>query len=110
MIEVGFAELHKPVFVGGKNLTARLDTNQYKELKLFYDKKEKELVVTWNNVVGRIPSTNIACYIEGKAPDRLQHQVASPQVAGVAFTAQVETPMSHVHAGHGHGKTGVAKK
>lgn len=106
MIEVGFAELHDTIFVGGHNLTNKLDTRAKAGLKLEYDKKEKELIVTWNKVTSHVPSTNIKHYIPGPAADRRIVQSAHPMVASVSGTAQVETPMSHVHAGHGHGKTG----
>lgn len=106
MIEVGFAELHEGIFVGGKNLTAKLDCKQNSALSLVYDEKEKELLVTWNAVTAHVPFTNIKSYIPGETPDRKVAQKASPMVANVSSTAQVETPMSHVHAGFGHGQTG----
>lgn len=106
MIEVGFAELHDGIFVGGKNLTAKLDANLNKGLKMIYDKDEKELQVTWNKVTAYVPFTNIKSYIPGAAKDRKIKQAASPMVATISHTAQVESPVSHVHAGFGHGKTG----
>lgn len=110
MIEVGFAELHDAIFVGGKNLSAKLDTHRYPALQMVYDKPEKELLVTWNGVTANVPSTNIKSYIAGRAPDRKIVQMGSSQMANIAATAQVETPFGHVHAGPGKGKSGVAKK
>lgn len=109
MIEVGFADLHKPLFVGGKNHGERLDCGRFPDLKMVYFPELKELHVTWGGTTTHVPSTNIANYTPGPAKNRRVVQSAAPQVAGVAFTAQVETPMSHVHAGHGHGKTGKSK-
>lgn len=109
MIEVGFAELHKPLFLGGKNHGEKLDSHRFPDLLMEYDKKEKELIVTYNHTVAYVPSTNVAYYHPGKAKDRKILQAGSPMVANISGTAQVETPMSHVHAGHGHGKTGVSK-
>lgn len=110
MIEVGFAELHNALFLGGKNFGLRLDTHHRADLKLEYDLKEKELIVTWAKKVAHIPSTNVAYYIPGTPEDRKVVQVAHPMVAGIAAGAQVESPMSHVHAGPGAGKTGAKKK
>lgn len=109
MIEVGFAELHNPLFLGGKNFGLKLDSHRHPELKIVYDKAEKELLVTWLGKTAFIPSANVAYYVPGKADDRKIVQVAAPQVAHVG-SAQVETPMSHVHRGEGHGKTGVSLK
>lgn len=124
-IEVGFCELHDGIFVGGRNLTNKLDPGRYPELKLKYDRLDKELEVTWNGVTSYVPSTNIKNYIPGKPRDRKIVQMGPPQVANVSataqvatpatgilpkVTAQVETPMSHVHAGAGHGKTGQKGK
>ncbi len=110
MIDVGFAELHDAVFVGGKNLSAKLDSGRYPELKMVYDKSEKELLVTWNSVTAFIPSTNIKSYIPGKARDRFIVQPSHPIVANISQTAQVETPFGHVHQGPGKGKSGAGKK
>ena len=108
--KVGFAFLHTPLFLGGKNLSDKLDGHQRKELEMVYDKKEMELVVTWNKKTARIPSTNVAYYIPGDPEDRKIAGVHHPMVAGTSANAQVETPMSHVHAGPGAGKTGKSKK
>src|SRR5690348_14979198 len=127
MIEVGFAELHDAIFVGGKNLSAKLDTHRYPALHMVYDKAEKELIVTWQKVTAYVPSTNIKSYIPGRAPDRKIVQMGSPQVLNVSSTAQVETPgmlpisrvvptaqaetpTGHVHAGPGNGKKGIGGK
>lgn len=108
MIEVGFAELHNSLFLGGKNLGVKLDCHRHRDLKMLYDRVEKELVVTWAGKTGFIPSANVAYYIPGAAQDRKIEQAASPMVLNVSG-AQVESPMGHVHAGPGHGKTGRSK-
>jgi len=109
MIEVGFAELHNALFLGGKNHGLKLDSHRHPDLKMVYDKEEKELLVTWGGKLAHIPSTNVAYYHPGKPEDRKVVQMGSTMVAGISGSAQVETPMSHVHAGHGHGKTGQKK-
>jgi predicted DNA-binding protein with PD1-like motif len=110
MIEVSFAALHEPLFLGGKNFEKKLDPYRYQGLKLEYDLKEKELHITWATHFARMPSTNVAYYVPGKPTDRKIQQSAHPMVAGIGATAQVESPMQHVHAGPGHGKTGIGGK
>lgn len=124
MIEVGFAELHKTLFLGGKNHGERLDSNRFPDLKILLDEKTDRLVVTWKGHTTKVPMTNVANYTEGPGQNRRVAQVASPMIANVsataqlpvtpsstkaAFSAQVDTPMSHVHAGEGKGKTGKSK-
>lgn len=108
MIDVGFAELHNALFLGGKNHGVRLDKHRHPTLKMSYDQEEKELIVEWQGHKGHIPSTNVAYYVPGAGFDRGHTQVAAPQVANIS-AAQYETPMSHVHAGPGKGKTGKSK-
>lgn len=108
MLDIGFAELHNPLFLGGKNFGLKLDSHRYPELKMQYDRKEKELCVSWLDKTAYIPSANVAYYIPGPATDRKVSQAASPQVLGIG-SAQVETPMSHVHKGQGFGKDGRIK-
>lgn len=107
-INLKFAELHNSLFLGGKNFGLKLDPGKLSGLKLVYDRPEKELLVYWGDHVGIIPSSNIAAMVEG-LPEVKVPQHSHPMVASVAG-AQVETPMSHVHAGHGHGKTGIGGK
>lgn len=102
-IQCCLADVKQAIFVGGKNFGTRLDPDKFLGLKIFYDRTEKELEVIWNGVSGFVPSSAIACYIPGEPKARIQ-QVSAPQVAGI-FKAQVDNPMSHVHAGPGHGKT-----
>lgn len=105
MLDVGFAELHNPLFLGGKNHGTKLDSHRYPNLKMQYDQEEKELIVEWQGHKGHVPSPNVAYYVPGKPINRKVEQVASPMIAGIA-SAQVETPQSHVQAGFGHGQTG----
>lgn len=109
MLQLKFAEVKTPCFIGNKNHGLKLDPTRSGGLILQYDRKEKELHATYNNETVIIPSGDIARMIEGevvmRAPDH--HHTMYLNVSG---TAQVETPMSHVHAGHGHGKSGVGEK
>ena len=104
-IDVGYAKLHDDLFLNGKNFGKGLDSNRHSGIKIEYDQEEKELLVTWMGILAHIPSTNVASYTPGPAIDRKVSQLASPQVAGIG-SAQVESPMSHVHAGLGAGRTG----
>jgi hypothetical protein len=106
MKEVGYAKLHDDLFLNGKNFGKGLDAKRHGGIKLVYDSDEKELLVTWMGKTAHVPSQNVASYCVGEAEDRKVNQVASPMVAGVSGSAQVGTPMSHVHAGPGAGKTG----
>lgn len=107
-IECKSVELHSGLFLGGTNLTAKLDPGKRSGLQLFYDGAEKELYVHWNGTIGVIPASNIVC-MEYGTPTVRAPQLTHPIVAGLQG-AQVETPMSHVHAGYGHGKTGLGGK
>lgn len=111
-IDVGYAQLHNDLFLNGRNLTKgsglhTLDTNQTQGLSMSYDLTEKELLVTYNGVTAHVPSTNVSCYIPGPSKDRKLKQASAPQVASIN-SAQVGTPQSHVHAGLGHGQTGLS--
>src|SRR5260221_9932370 len=103
LVPTGFAFLHAPLFLGGKNHSDKLDSFRYPELKMVYDRDEKELIVTYRGKTANVPSTNVAYYHPGAAEERVPNTPSHSMVANVSQTAQVETPMSHVHAGHGHG-------
>lgn len=101
-IDIKFAELHNPLFLGGKNHGVKLDPGKTHGLELFYDRKEKELLIHWGKHVGIIPSSNIACMEEG-LPEVKAPQYTHPIVAGIA-SAQVSTPFGHVFEGPGKGR------
>lgn len=107
-IPIKFAEIKTPLFLGNKNHKTKLDPGRIAGLSMEYDRAEKELLVTWNAETAIIPSGDIASMVEG-IPTMKAVQHTHPIVAGIA-SAQVETPMSHVHAGHGHGKSGLGGK
>jgi hypothetical protein len=106
-IDLKFAELHNPLFLSGKNFGLKLDPGKLTGLKLSYDRAEKELLVSWNGDIGIVPSSNIACMVEGTAEVKVP-PYTHPIVAGIQ-SAQVSTPYGHVQAGPGHGKTGKDK-
>lgn len=104
-IELKFVELHSALFLAGKNFGLKLDPHKTTGLGLIYDRQEKELHVTWNKQTAIVPYSNVVCMHEGKIeePKPIAPVVIIPPVK---MSAQVESPMSHVHAGPGHGKTG----
>jgi hypothetical protein len=102
-----FAELHNPLFMAGKNFGLKLDPGKLSGLRLEYNRTEKELIVYWQKEKGIVPSSNIACMVEG-VPEVKAPPMHHPIVAGIQ-SAQVSTPYGHVHAGEGHGKTGKSK-
>lgn len=104
MSQIGlkFAELHTALFHAGKNFGLKLDPLKVTGLNLVYDRAEKELLVTWSGQTAIVPINNVASMQEGAVDSHRRTVVAIPP----GFkTAQVETPMSHVHAGPGAGKS-----
>lgn len=114
LIDVYRADLHDVVFVGGMNLTQKLDTRQRAGTKrvdaLQWDEEEDELVVTHQGEVGRMPHTGVKIYFtvddnpnEAKVVEKSPHKDQKMPDIG---KAQVSTPQSHVFAGPGAGKVG----
>lgn len=109
--EVSYAELHDGFNLKGTNLTGRLDIQRTQGLSMYWDYEIDKLVISLKGATVKVPPPNVKCYADMENnPNKKVHQVASPMVANIAHTAQVETPFGHVHAGPGKGKTGVAKK
>lgn len=107
-VDVSFAELHGALFLGGKNFGLKLDPHRHAGLGLIYDQDLQELLVSYQDKVAHVPSSNVVSWTEGKVEDRKITQMGHPIVSGISG-AQVETPMGHVHAGPGYGKTGKVK-
>lgn len=126
MIELEFAELHSPLFLGGRNLGMKLDGKRYAGIGLSYDRVEKELVVDWNDKQAIVPTSNVVSMwpryifheehdeyeitaIQEDKEDVLKSAEAPKRGRPPRPTAQVQTPMGHVFMGPGHGKTGKDK-
>lgn len=101
MIKVRFAELHAPLFHGGKNHGLKLTSKD--GLSLEYDKKEKELLVTYKNVVAHIPSTSVHSYEKASAKEEELVFVPPKPVIQGKVKAQVSGPHDHVFQGEGKG-------
>jgi hypothetical protein len=111
-IDIKFAELKSPLFFAGTNWGLKLDpgkSSKHSVMILVYDRQEKELIISIGEKLCIIPSSNVNSMEIGK-PEMSVPQYTHPIVAGRLQTAQVESPMSHVHAGEGHGKTGIGGK
>lgn len=125
--EVKFAELQGPFHFAGKNFGEKLDPGSIGGLGLDYDDETERLLVHFNKQTTNMPMPNVKHYVLGK-PEKKAQQHTHPMVAGIGnaqihtpglqpdapspgthFTAQVQTPMAHVHAGPGAGKTGKDK-
>ncbi len=98
MIECKFVELHSPLFLGGTNLTAKLDHNRRSGLYMEYDRVEKELHVQYNGQWAIIPTNNIASMIPSQenlftAPIK-PVTAPKPFAPQGKFKAQVSTPIN----------------
>lgn len=104
-IELKFAELHIPLFLAGINFGTKLDTVK-RPIKLIYDRKEKEMIIFHNGIVGIIPASNLATMTPVNPAELIQlyglDQVKQPAPVQAATPtrgrpkAQVSTPTSHV--------------
>lgn len=110
MIDIEFAELHNALFMCGVNLQLKLDPKKRPEMKLQYDRENKELLVTYKDRTAIVPTTNVSAMIPVHAHDVEDPTVLKELGPSGKITAQVDTPMSHVFAGPGHGKTGFQEK
>ena len=108
MIKIEFAELHNALFMAGVNLQLKLDPKKREGMVLEYYREFKELHVKYKDKTAIVPTTNVSAMIPASEVD-----VQDPATAQVTpmgkVTAQVSSPMDHVFAGPGHGKTGKDK-
>jgi hypothetical protein len=102
-LELEFAELHTPLFLGGKNFGLKLHSVKPGDPELIYDQSEKELHVTHNKKMAIIPISNVVSMTPSQGPriEPVKKEFTAPK----KIKAQVSTPMDHVFAGEGAGKT-----
>ncbi len=115
-INLTYAELHTALFLSGTNLGLRLNVAPstpghnrpgYRAgLTLIYDRDEKELLVTFNGETAIIPTTNVVSMVAGIVEEK---KIENPLVPQGKVEAQASSPMGHVFAGPGAGKTGKDK-
>jgi hypothetical protein len=120
-LNIRFAELHSPLFLGGTNLQLKLDPKNRIGLILTYDRTEKELIVQWNDHVALIPNSNVSSMTLEDPADIGLGKTFSPSIqpsshhpvdktkakpyAAVKVSAQVQDPTRDaVFAGPGAGK------
>lgn len=58
-IDLEFAELCVPLFLGGKNFSTKLTASTQTLITLIYCRDEKELWVTYNDKTAIIPTSNV---------------------------------------------------
>jgi hypothetical protein len=104
-INLEFAELHTPLFLGGKNFGNKLNANSRTAITLIYDQTEKELWVAYAGKGAIIPTSNVVSMTPGTPDnqtvsigDRKQEQVGKTGKfnANPSAKAQVSSPTHHV--------------
>lgn len=115
-IALSFAELHTPLFLGGRNFGLKLSKDKFSSLELSYDQTKKELWVTnegktaiipTSNVVSMTPADEAAGKEDKGGPIPLKEALPPPNMQqGPAHakrsSAQVSGPTAHVfHPGPG---------
>lgn len=115
LIPVSFATLPDPLFFAGKNFEKKISPNITRGLELFFDKKDRCLVVVFQGKMTMIqywtsiePANVKDLYEILEAPAQtaeapLTHTPVTQDINRIK-TAQVETPHSHVQGGPGRGR------
>ena len=106
-IDIEWAELHSPLFLNGTNLQMKLDPTKRVGLKMAYDEDKGHLFVSYGGKTARLPQSSVLCMVEAEVRAPVEAKKTKPLQT---LNAQVETPMSHVHAGPGAGQTGLGGK
>ncbi len=104
-VELEFAELHSPLFIGGKNHQMKLVAGERTDLKLVYDRAEKELLVTWKDAHAIVPLSNVASMWPAKPVKAVKEEKLAVTAPSQPLKAQASSPTDHVFAGAGHGKS-----
>jgi hypothetical protein len=111
MIELEFCELHASFFMAGTNLPAKIipgdGPGKRRDIKIFYDRKHREIHVHFKGKVAIIPRENVACMVE--KGEKVEKEETPPneipfEIPFTPVKAQYDTPMSHVFSGPGGGK------
>lgn len=105
-VEASFVLLHSPLFFAGRNWGNKLDVKDTAKakLQLTYDRETKELEVKCLAKTMYMPSSNIIGYEPLITTLPTSDAAVAPGIIR-RRTAQASTPMDHVHAGLGAGKT-----
>lgn len=101
-----WAELHSPIFLAGTNLGQKLDPTKRTGLAMNYDEDKRHMYVTYNSCTARVPEPSILSMVEGVVEsEEIVRERVKAATAKIPAKAQVSTPMDHVFAGVGAGKT-----
>ncbi len=115
---IKWAEVHGSLFLAGSNLLTKLDPVKRVGLRLEYDEVKRHLYVHYKDEILRVPETSVLGMVEDvpvSITERIERgqreftehvKLETEAALRIAVNAQVSTPMSHVHAGPGHGQTG----
>ncbi len=113
MILIKFVALHNPLFLGGRNLSATLDSSRTTGLDILYDDEHSRLYVWYNGGVAIIPETNVShmwptdvTLFDSLRPAPKPIPAPEPPKNGRfgKIVAQVSNPTTHVQNGPGAGK------
>lgn len=105
-------EFHGPLFHGGKNFGTKVEAASIQGLQIQYDDEKRWFVVNYKNTASVDPRIAIVPELSvfmwepmASAPKKqVVNQHTTHDVTKIQ-NAQVETPMGHVFAGEGKGKT-----
>lgn len=104
IIPVDFAVMVGTFIIQGKNMGPRLDPAETAGIRMYFtDDSRKIFEVEYKDYRMKFPQMQVQYWHEGVYEERKGRaiNVAPP----VRPSAQVDSPMSHVHAGLGAGKT-----
>lgn len=125
-MKIKFAELHAPLFHGGKNHGMKLKAGG--DLEMDYDRAEKELTVTYKGESTYVPSTSVQNYTPlvqedlgltlekavgasnlsplqlAEHANKLDPNISHPKDVRKIKSAQVSGPHDHVFQGEGAGR------
>lgn len=63
MIKIIFAELHAPMFLGGKSLGNKLDIAKTQGLNIWYEPKHQDLYISYNSMATILPKTSAMHFV-----------------------------------------------
>lgn len=95
-INLCFAELHTPLFLGGRNFGLKLDNDKFSGLGLVYDQTEKELWITNEGKTAIVPTSNVVSMTPAPKAKAVSQSNLPPEKFKTNLSAQVSTPTSHV--------------
>lgn len=105
-IDIKFAEVHTPLFMGGVNHGVKLEKDK-RGMKLVYDREHEELYIFHAGNIGIIPKGNVAIMVP---TNPLELGFTPEEVLGVGTIAtQASTQTAQpVHKGPGRPKAQVS--